>query len=120
MEIQHVLQEFLQIDSTIPGLIRVQDRGHPVWLTSKIDTLSWPRRLPVEISSYLIFERAVMHFKKLQHSRVLTPPQQLEQGTVPPHLYLLCVHLTVYGDAADAHQHARRSHQSLSNSSPTT
>ena len=83
---QHISSQIfvMNLDPEMPGLFG----SIPVTLKSTIQSLDWPRRLYIQVSSFSEYRRFVLAFAELQHAPVLTPQEQRSQGTYPTRVYV--------------------------------
>ena len=53
-----------------------------------MSALGWPRRIPIEVSSFWAHTQAVQHFATFGDFPIVTPHQQRKQGSFPTRTYI--------------------------------
>lgn len=88
LTLKQMLLQLLHIDVDVPGLVRVISHSAPIDLNTSISGLDWPRQIFIQISSFTEYQRCLVYFNQLQHSPVLTPPEQAAQSTLPTRVHM--------------------------------
>jgi hypothetical protein len=71
------------LDARTPGLVRALDGGEVLDLRTQAQNITLPRRLYIQISSFVIFQQMATAFQTLKRR----PEEQQQQQAVPCRCY---------------------------------